>query len=196
MRGCVTLAVLLASFGAAHARTVNLDTDANRYTKWTVYEHSGGVKVSGVPVYVGKYGWGHIPGITIPFTNCDGYWVAERKFRVPIGATNAVLTITGLSVDDRVVVELNGVAITAAGTTKAGQGEMQFRDPGKSKPYTFPYKAGPVSVTDSADLRPGGNKLAIIVNNTGDGIFGKIEPVTKDSPSNAGIRATLSYDDP
>jgi hypothetical protein len=193
MRSYLTLAVLLASCAGAHARTEQLDTSATGYTKWKVYEMTGGVKVVGAPVYVGTFGFGDVPGVTIPFTNCDGYWVAERRFTIPAGAKNPLLSITGVSVDDRIVVKINGVAITAAGTTSAGKGKMQLKDPGKNRTYIFPYKAGKISVQDSADLKPGENKLTIIVNNTNDGIHGTIVPVTQSSPSNAGIEATLTF---
>jgi hypothetical protein len=196
MRSYLTLAVLLASCAGAHARTEQLDTSATGYTKWKVYEMTGGVKVVGAPVYVGTFGFGDVPGVTIPFSDCDGYWVAERRFTIPTGAKNALLSITGVSVDDRIVVKINGVAITAAGTTSAGKGKMQLKDPGRNRIYTFPYKAGKISVQDSADLKPGKNKLTIIVNNTGDGIHGTIVPVTKSSPSNAGIEAALTFADP
>jgi hypothetical protein len=193
MRLFAPTALILAVFVTSHALAENLDTDAKRYSKWTVYEWSGGVKVVGQPVYVAKFGFGHVPGITHPFTDNDGYWVAERIFKVPIGATNPTLNITGLSVDDRIVVEVNGVQVTAAGTTQSGEGEMQLHDPGKSLPYFFPYKAGPVSVIDTADLKPGRNNVRIIVNNTGDGIFG---PIVPGGPTNAGIRATVTYTRP
>ena len=88
---------------------------------------------------------------------------------------------------------LNHVIITSVGTTADGEGEMQFIDSGRNKPYNFQFIAGPVSFTDNVDLHPGLNELLLVVNNTNQGIYGNIQPVTPDSPSTVGIAATVTY---
>jgi hypothetical protein len=190
--GCL-LATVACSIAQAQTRTVRLNTTQAQVSKWTVYEVSGGQVESAPAVYDGTGIWGHFPSITIPFTNCDGYWRARRLFHVPVGATNIVLKITGLAVDDRAVIVLNGVRITSVGTTRNGAGEMQFHDPGGNGKYNFQFKAGHVTFTDTVDARPGRNDLKVIVNNTNDGIYGKIQPITPNSPSGFGINATVSY---
>jgi hypothetical protein len=172
---------------------MKLETTKRDLSKWTVYEITDGQIVSAAPKYNGTNTWGDIDSFTIPFTNCDGYWYLKRRFHIPVGATNLVLKITGLGVDDRAVIVLNHVRVTSVGTTAAGEGEMQFHDPGKSKPYDFQFVAGQVTFTDSVDLKPGRNELKIVVNNTNEGIKGNIVPINQDSPSSFGIAATVSY---
>jgi hypothetical protein len=199
MRGkqSVILAFVLATMGysgaSARSGIIAIDTRLVHTGEWTVQEMSGGQLISASPVYIGSNSWGHIPSITIPFTDCDGLWYAERRFRIPAGATNLAFTITGLGVDDRAVVVLNHVAITSVGTTATGQGYMQFTDSGRNKPYDFQFIAGKVSFTDNVHLHTGINELLLIVNNTGQGIDGTIQPVGPYSPSMVGIAATATY---
>jgi hypothetical protein len=74
-----------------------------------------------------------------------------------------------------------------------GKDDMQFHDPGNNRPYYFKFKSGTVSFTDTTDLKSGHNDIRIIVNNTGNGINGHIEPVNEGNPSYFGIVATASY---
>jgi hypothetical protein len=197
MRGkwsIITFGLATMGYSVAWAQngTIQIDTTGRQTAKWSVYEVSGGHLTSAPAVPSGPT-WGDIPSITIPFTDCDGYWYAKRVFHIPISAKNLVFTITGLGVDDRAVILLNHVRITSVGTDANGEGEMQFHDPGPTKPYDFQFIAGKVSFTDSVDLKPGGNELKLVVNNTNQGIYGHIQPVTPDSPSAVGIAATITY---
>ena len=189
----MALAMMACSAAAAQQRTIQLSTTKHNFLKWTVYEITNGQVVAAVPVYDHKRTWGHISGVTIPFTNCDGYWYLKRRFHIPVGATNLVFSITGLGVDDRAVILLNHAKVTSVGTLANGEGDMQFHDPGHNKPYDFQFIAGAVSFTDTVDLKPGHNELEVIVNNTGNGIYGTIQPIGPRSPSSFGIEATVSY---
>ena len=199
MRGkqSIILAFVLATMGysvaSARSGIIAIDTRLVHAGEWTLQEMSGGQLISASPVYIGSNSWGHIPSITIPFTNCDGYWRAIRRFHIPVGATNLVLHISALAVDDRAVIKLNGARITSVGTDANGKGDMQFHDPGENVPYKFTFIAGTVSFTDTTHLRPGLNYIKVIVNNTNKGIQGTITPITPDSPSNFGMEATVTY---
>ena len=129
-----------------------------------------------------------------PFTTCDGYWFAKNKFHIPVGATNLVLKSTGLGVDDRAVVFRNDARIASVGTRAAGEGDMQFHDPGENVPYKFDFIAGDVSGTDRTHLKPGQNVLKVKVNNTNKGIYGSIQPIRGGSPSAFGITAQVTFD--
>jgi hypothetical protein len=188
------LALAAACLSSALAQTkINLSTSERGARKWTVREDVSGAEVLARAVYNNGYSYGNVASITIPFTNCDGFWVARRSFEVPVGAKNAVLKITALGVDDRAVVRLNGVDITSVGTVAKGKGNMQFRDPGPNKHYDFQFTSGAVQVTDTTHLLIGHNILRVFVNNTNDGIYGDITPVSQTSPSEFGITATVSY---
>jgi hypothetical protein len=189
----MALAAMTWSGAMAQQRTFHLRTNEPELSKWTVYEITNGEIVSAPAVFNHRHTWGHVPSITIPFTNCDGYWYTKRDFHIPVGATNLSLNIIGLGVDDRAVLILNHVKITSVGTQAKGEGDMQFRDPGQNKPYDFQFIGGTVSFTDTTDLKPGHNELEVIVNNTGSGIYGTIQPIGPQSPSSFGIDATVSY---
>jgi hypothetical protein len=191
--GCVLATACLPT---AFAKDVKLNTESQQSRKWTVYEVVHGKAVPGPAKFINPNngGFGNLPGyITIPFLRCNGYWRASRHFHIPVGATNLVLHITALGVDDRAVIELNGAKITAVGTLANGEGDMQLRDPGQNEPYYFPFLSGPVSFDDTTHLKPGRNEITVIVNNTGDGINGTIEPIYRDRPSYFGIVAKVSY---
>jgi hypothetical protein len=188
--GCVLVG---ACFTAALGKTIKLNTESQQTSKWTVDEITDGQIVS-APAQFDNTGYGKLPGyVTIPFTNCDGYWRARRLFHIPVGATNLVFKITALGVDDRAVIKLNGVKITGVGTTAKGRGNMQFHDPGKNRSHYFQFKSGPVSLIDTTDLKIGRNDLKIIVNNTNNGIHGTIVPINQGSPSSFGIEASVTY---
>jgi hypothetical protein len=58
----------------------------------------------------------------------DGAWYADLDFFLPANATNVTLSFNNLTVDDRVVLELNGVIIGDAGFggTTDSKGRMAF----------------------------------------------------------------------
>jgi hypothetical protein len=99
----MALAATTCSGAMAQQRTFHLRTNEPELSKWTVYEITKGEIVSAPAVFNHRRTWGHVPSITIPFTNCDGYWYTKRDFHIPVGATNLSLNITGLGVDDRAV---------------------------------------------------------------------------------------------
>ena len=156
-------------------------------------EITGGTVVSASPVDIGNTPFGNVPGFTIPFTDCDGFWYADIVFTIPAGARKPTLHITAIGVDDRAVVELNGKIVTSAGADDSGGGFMQLTDPGKNKPYTFKYVSGPVTVNVSKGLIIGANSLRIIVNNTMQSIHGSITPVNGNDPSDVGLAANVTY---
>ncbi len=187
------LATMAWSVAAAETRTIHLDTTLNHISRWTVYEITNGQIVSAPAAYFGANIWGKVPSLTVPFTNCDGYWYAKRAIHIPVGATNIVLKITRLGVDDRAVILVNHIGITGVGTTAKGAGQMQFHDPGQNRNYIFQFIAGRVSFTDTTHLQPGRNEIRVIVNNTNEGIHGTIQPINQYSPSGFGIAATITY---
>jgi hypothetical protein len=190
--GCFMITAC-CSAGVVQAATIQVTTDSDQARKWRVEEIRNGHVVSKRAVFMGSNIWGHVNSITVPFTYCDGYWRAVRRFHIPIGATNLVLHITALGVDDRAVIKLNGTRITSVGTTANGEGDMQFHDPGENVPYNFQFIAGNVSFTDKTHLKTGRNDFRVIVNNTYEGINGTITPITKNDPSGFGIKATVTY---
>jgi len=185
------LAVLLAGMSPAQAKTVKiiLNTTMHNLSHWTVHQLSDGTIVSGTPVYAGILQWGGLPGITVAVDN-DGFWYATNRFTLPAKATNVVLTIKHVGAYDRAVVKMNDVTVMSMATDGPGSGYMQLKDPGKNKLYTFTNEDGPVSVTDSVDVKPGKNTLKIIVNNTEAGKGGGI---TTFGPTNVGITAYVTY---
>jgi hypothetical protein len=104
-----------------------------------------------------------------------------------------MLHVIQFGVDDRAVLQLNGVDVTGVGTTTSGSGEMQFSDPGSTAPYNFANVSGQHAVTSSAGFQTGLNTLAIIDNNTNSGIFGSITPITGGDPSNVGLQSYVTY---
>jgi len=197
-RSIVALLSLLGTsqaFADGTTVTIHLDTVAsNKDVRWNVAEVRAGVTVESLPVF-GVETYGDVPALSIPFTDNDGYWVARTMFKLPANAQNPTLSIETLGVDDRAVVGLNGVEITGAGTTEAGQGFMTFQDGGPNLPHNFPFKSGPENLVITTGFRTGFNKFQVITNNTNSGIFGKpVSPGTDPKIDNSfGITATVTY---
>jgi hypothetical protein len=96
------------------AGRIDLNTTPINAIQWRVSALSGGTLMTATPTYIGNTYWSSVPGFTIPFTACDGFWTADISFAIPTGAVNPLLHITAIGVDDRAVVELNGRIITSA----------------------------------------------------------------------------------
>lgn len=191
MRSLFLCAAIFGMTAPAYAgtRSINLSTTNANLSHWTVSELSKGGVVSAPGTFVHTY-WGKAPGITIPFSDNDGFWYATNTFSLPASATNVSLTISQIGMDDRGVIELNGQPITASGASNSGSGFMQLTDPGSNVAYSFPYKAGAVNVTVTSGFVTGNNTLSVIVNNTYQGIYGSITP---SGPTNFGVRAWVHY---
>jgi hypothetical protein len=192
----IVAALLLLAAGSpacAKEKAINLSTWPKKLPLWKVYEVSGGQLVSSKPVYIGKTYYGAVPGITMPFSDNDGFWYAQTVFTLPPNATNPMLKVVRVGVDDRAVIQLNGVSVTGVGTA-SGNGYMQFSDPGSNVPFTFVYGAGPVPITWATNFQPGANTLTVIVNNTEAGISGHIKPPSPGDATNMGIQAYITYD--
>lgn len=121
----------------------------------------------------------------------NGFWLADRTFTIPAGATGVSLTVTALDADDRVLLQLNGTTIGNTGFYAPGTGQMRLTSGGTDDPYTF---TNVTSGTISTGLVIGGsNTLRMIVNNTGNGIFGACTTVSSGNGTGAHVVATLTY---
>jgi hypothetical protein len=177
-------------------RSIRIGTVAdNRDVNWVVAEDRGGATVTAAPVF-GAVTFGNIAGLTIPFTDNDGYWTAQASFTIPAGATNTVLHLETFGVDDRAVVALNGRLITSSGTYSGGNGYMTLHNNGPNLPFTFAYGSGAEDLQITTGFLPGINKLQVIVNNTNEGILGVPVPVTPYSPSSFGLTGEVIYTPP
>jgi hypothetical protein len=191
--GAAFLAVAAPAAMAQSPSSIDLDTvAANTQVRWKVSEVQNGVEVHAKPVF-GATTYGHIAALTIPFTDNNGYWTARVTFTLPAGATNPMLYIATLGVDDRAVVTLNDQPITDSGTYNGGKGYMTYRNDGPNDRRTFSYGSGTQDLTITSGFVPGRNKLKVIVNNTNQGILGVPVPVTAASPSSFGMTGEVTY---
>lgn len=128
----------------------------------------------------------------------NGLWYADRSFTLPAGASNVTLTFSGLSGDDRVVLQLNGHDIGNVGISGStgrpitGQGVMLFPGATAEVPYSFTSTVGG---TVTSFFNPGGtNVLRLVVNNTGSGLGGRTASfLTTTDWSTAGVTASVTY---
>lgn len=128
--------------------------------------------------------------------NNSGFWYADNTFTIPAGATNISLAFSGLSGDDRIVLELNGTIIgnfcCAAGQVN-GNGIMMLDGVNYVDPFDFTNMlAGTVN---SGFVVGGTNTLRLIENNT-NALLNSSAPnanFTGGDEENAGVIATLTY---
>lgn len=185
---------------SVNAGSISLDTTSGVSSPWTVSVPS--LSVSGATPQNG-----YLSGSITPFsgagedcstTPCsfDGFWTATLTFTLPADATNVELSFSGLDVDDRGVLELNGTIIgnTYDGeATSASSGFMTFTDGGMNQSYSFGGSSAQSGTIMSGFNIGGLNTLLLIVNNTQAGQYG--------SPSGigftaAGVDGTVTFDEP
>jgi hypothetical protein len=129
---------------------------------------------------------GAVPGSPSVYT-------VDADFTLPAGFTNAVLTITSLTVDDRGVLQLNGTNISNAGIFGPGNGSMTFTPGGSNDPFTFTFGNGTQNLVITSGFVVGHNDLDLIVNDTNNGIFGA--PLSGGvNISSAFLDASLTFD--
>ena len=161
-RSFISIAILLAAAGVtARANSIDVSTGT---ANWTV-----SLPIESVSA-VTPFGAGGGDGSNLCLSNTcgaggtwvtgggvagfDGFWTAQLTFTIPAGATGVTLTYPAFTVDDRAVLELNGV-IFASGSS-AGMGEMELTDGGPNNPYTFsatPAEPSPADSTSAAQTR-------------------------------------------
>jgi hypothetical protein len=157
--GLFSIALLgsVIAAGSAFASTdVSINTAAYTYASWDA---------AGNPV-ANNIGPAGGDGVT---NNDISYWTATTTFN--LASASDVLNITDLASDDRVVVQLNGVDIAAAGIFGPGAGTFIYTPGGSQVPYTF-LANGAQSISVSGPFNAGSNTITLIVNNTNNGIFG------------------------
>jgi hypothetical protein len=107
-------------------------------------------------------------------TNNDTpFWTATYSFNLT--SANQVLTITDLSADDIVGVELNGNLVAAAGIFAPGPGGQGTFYPTPTSPgelLTGVLTNGPQSVTSTGLFSVGANTIELIIDNTNNGVDG------------------------
>jgi hypothetical protein len=122
-------------------------------------------------------------------SNAPVYSVDSITFTLPVGFTNAVLQIDTFSVDDRAVMELNGVVVAASGIYGPGNGSFTFTNGGPNQAFTFLNgNNGPFAPITSGFVS-GLNTLTFIVNNTGNGIYGTL----RGGPSSLYFDGSVTY---
>jgi hypothetical protein len=151
------LAVLAAPHFASATTNVSINTASYSYASW---DTSGDSIANNIAVASSD-------GVS---NNDVGFWTATYSFNLT--SANDLLTITDLAADDRVVVELNGHVVDAAGIYGPGEGTMIFTPTGAQVSQDFNANSQAAAVTDSSYFLAGANTLELIVNNTNNGIYG------------------------
>ncbi|WP_310446447.1 PEP-CTERM sorting domain-containing protein [Thiobacillus sp.] len=120
-------------------------------------------------------------------------YTVTHDFVLPIGFSNASLTIESMAADDRGVLLLNGTMISNAGIFGPGSGFMTLIPGGSNDPFTFTFGNGIQNVVVTSGFLTGLNTLSLIINDTDNGIFGA-PLATGVHISGAGILASVSFD--
>jgi hypothetical protein len=123
------------------------------------------------------------------------FYTLDWSFTLPAGFSNASLNIATFYIDDRGVLQLNGVTVASTGIFGPGNGFMVLSLGGANNPYTFQYgNVGPFAAITSPFVE-GLNTLQIVVNDTGNGINGAPGDCTLGCfPTGVEFIATVSYD--
>jgi len=127
-----------------------------------------------------------------------GFWYADESIALPADATGVSLTFSGLTADDRVVLQLNGVAIGDffLGNPNGGAGVMSLLPGPPDSAYVF---TGQTSGTITSGFVPGQNNLLrVIVNNTGSPVLTSptVTFGTTSDGTDVGFAGTLTYSVP
>lgn len=104
------------------------------------------------------------------------FYIIENDFVLPVGFSNAVLTITELNLDDRGVALLNGTIVDNAGIFGPGNGNLVLTQGGANNPFTYTRGNGGRNVTVNAGFNVGANTFRLVLNDTNNGIFGDLLP--------------------
>jgi hypothetical protein len=135
--------------------------------------------------------------IDINFSSTDpllDFYTLSADFTLPSGFTNPSLNITTFSVDDRAVLQLNGTNIASTGifcNSPPCSGNMVLTSGGANNPFTFLNAQGS-SFTITSGFVTGLNLLRLIVNDTGAGIGGNLNPSSQ--PTSATLTGSVTFD--
>jgi hypothetical protein len=140
------------------------------------------------------------PAVTINlnknFTAAAGspsFYIIENDFVLPVGFSNAVLTITELNLDDRGVALLNGNIVDNAGIFGPGNGNLVLTQGGPNNPFTYTRGNGARNVTINSGFNVGANTFRLVLNDTNNGIFGDLLP-NGVNISGGNIVASITFD--
>ena|ERR1017187_9774801 len=189
---------LAVSCSLLHAASIDASTGT---ANWTVSIPNAGVSnvtpfgnggPAGTNLKVDSVGNGSGTWVTGgSFGTFDGFWVADLIFTIPAGATGVTLTFSGLHVDDRAVVSLNGASFASLGIGGGGSGSMVLVDHGPNDPYTFLQD---LTGTVTSGFNIGGtNTIEWIINNTGDGIGAAPQDLSGGDYTSFAMTGTVSY---
>jgi hypothetical protein len=132
-------------------------------------------------------------------SNVPSYYEANFDFALPTGFSNAVLTISGLTIDDRGVLRLNGTDVDSAGINIGGSlnGAFDFNDGAGSVPYAFAAFNGARNVVLTGGFLTGANTFRLLVNDTNFGVLGTLVngPGGPSSTTSYSLAAQLTYDE-
>jgi PEP-CTERM motif len=169
----VALAVLIGPAVAA-AATIDLSINAAPYS-FASFDTSGN-PIAGNVVDAGAD----------QVTNNDtAFWTATDTFNLS-SVNGASLAIADLFADDRVVVELNGNIVAAAGLFAPGEGTFIFTPTGAQVPQSF--LGNGLQTISAGGLVVGANTIELIVNNTNNGINGGLTQ----GPSSLGFTGVVT----
>jgi hypothetical protein len=121
-----------------------------------------------------------------------GFYQLTKAFELPTGYTNAQISITSFSVDDRGVALLNGAIVDNTGIFGPGSGLLKLTADGTDNPFTYTRGNGDRSLVLTSGFLTGANSFSIVVNDTNNGINGNT--LATAAQTNASITATLTYD--
>lgn len=122
-------------------------------------------------------------------------YTVANNFVLPAGISNAVLTITNLSIDDRGALFLNGNIIDSAGIATGGLTQtLTYTFGGPNLPFTYAGYNGARNTVVTGGLLTGTNLFSVLVNDTSAGIAGAPLAGTV-YLSGYSVTASLRYDE-
>ena len=124
------------------------------------------------------------------------FYEVNFDFLLPVGFSNAVLTISELSVDDRGVLRLNGTNVDAAGINCCGSPGFDFNDGNGTIPFSYALFNGARNVVVNSGFLAGNNGLRLLVNDTNAGVAGTLlnGPGGPSSTTGYSFAGTVSFD--